>query len=142
VPEASERPAALHSFDSAQDKPFDYAVFRVVPQVEREEFVNAGVILLCRTRAFLGVRIELDAARLLALAPEVDLAAVQEHLDYIRRLVGGDPTAGPLCELSQAERFHWLTTPRSTTIQVSDIHGGLCDDPQAALDDLFQRLVC
>jgi hypothetical protein len=99
---------------------FDYAVLRVVPHVEREEFLNVGVILFCRPRAFLGVRIRLDAPRLLALAPQIDMG---------------------LGRMSQSERFHWLTTPRSTTIQISPMHGGLCDDPQAALDDLFVRLV-
>ena len=120
---------------------FDYAVLRVVPHVEREEFLNVGVILFCRPCAFLGVLIRLDAPRLLALAPQIDLDLVQVHLDQIRAMVDGRAEAGDLGEMSQSERFHWLTTPRSTTIQVSPVHGGLCDDPQAALDDLFARLV-
>jgi hypothetical protein len=120
---------------------FDYAVLRVVPHVEREEFLNVGVILFCRPRAFLGVRIRLDAPRLLALAPQIDLALVQLHLDQVRAVAEGRAEAGALGKMSQSERFHWLTTPRSTTIQVSPMHGGLCDDPQAALDDLFARLV-
>jgi hypothetical protein len=120
---------------------FDYAILRIVPQVEREEFINAGVLLLCRQRAFLGARFKLDSTRLHAMAPEVDLEAVQAHLDATRRLVEGNPDAGPLSEMSPAERFHWLTHPRSTTIQVSSVHSGLCEDPQAALDDLFARLV-
>ena len=120
---------------------FDYAVLRVVPHVEREEFLNVGVILYCRPRAFLGVRIRLDAPRLLALAPQIDLALVQLHLDQVRAVVEGRAEAGALGKMSRSERFHWLTTPRSTTIQVSPMHGGLCDDPQAALDDLFARLV-
>jgi hypothetical protein len=120
---------------------FDYAILRIVPLVERQEFVNAGVLLLCRQRAFLGARFKLDAARLSALAPEVDVEVVRKHLDAIRLLVEGNPSSGPLCAMSPAERFHWLTHPRSTTIQVSPVHSGLCDDPQAALDDLFTRLV-
>jgi len=120
---------------------FDYAVLRVVPHVEREEFLNVGVILYCRPRAFLGVRIRLDAPRLLALAPQIDLALVQLHLDQVRAVVEGRAEAGALGKMSRSERFHWLTTPRSTTIQVSPMHGGLCDEPQAALDDLFARLV-
>jgi hypothetical protein len=120
---------------------FDYAVLRVVPHVEREEFLNVGVILFCRPRAFLGARIRLDAPRLLALAPQIDLALVQLHLDQVRAVVEGQAEAGALGQMSQSERFHWLTTPRSTTIQVSPMHGGLCDGPQAALDDLFARLV-
>ena len=120
---------------------FDYAVLRVGPHVEREEFLNVGVILFCRQRAFLGVRIRLESARLLALAPRSEEALVQLHLDQVRAVVEGRAEAGALGQMSQSERFHWLTTPRSTTIQISPMHGGLCDDPQAALDDLFARLV-
>ena len=120
---------------------FDYAVLRVVPQVTREEFLNVGVILLCRERAFLAARVELDGVRLLALAPGVDLAAVEDHLEFTRRLVEGEPSAGPLGELDRAERFRWLTAPHSTTMQASPVHCGLCEDPQAMLDDLFARLV-
>ena len=126
---------------SAALSPFDYAVLRVVPLVEREEFLNVGVILLCRPRAFLGVKIHLDVARLLAFAPQADAPAIQAHLDFISHLVQGDPQAGSLGELSQPERFHWLTSPRSTTIQVSPVHPGLCDDPITALEDLYARLV-
>lgn len=120
---------------------FDYAILRVVPLVEREEFINVGVLLLCRQRAFLGARFKCDVTRLHALAPRVDAEAVRAHLDAIRSLVEGSPNAGPLGRMSPAERFHWLTHPRSTTIQVSPVHSGLCDNPQAALDDLFARLV-
>jgi hypothetical protein len=112
-----------------------------VPHVEREEFLNVGVILFCRPRAFLGVCIRLDASRLLTLAPQLDMRLVQLHLDQVRAVVEGRSDAGALGQMSQSERFHWLTTPRSTTIQVSPMHGGLCDDPQAALDDLIVRLV-
>jgi len=121
--------------------PFDYAVLRVVPQVEREEFLNVGVILFCRPCPFLGVKIHLDVPRLLALAPQADVPAIQAHLDFISHLVQGDPQADSLGELSPPERFHWLTSPRSTTIQVSPVHPGLCHDPQVALDDLYARLV-
>lgn len=120
---------------------FDYAVVRVVPHVEREEFINVAVILFCRVRRFLAARVELDTERLAALAPGQNVAAIQEHLDLIPRICAGGPGAGPIGELSQSERFHWLTTPRSTTIQVSPVHCGLCDDPAAALEDLFERLV-
>lgn len=121
--------------------PFDYAVLRVVPQVEREEFLNVGVILFCRPCPFLGVKIHLDVSRLLAFAPQADVPAIQAHLNFISRLVQGDALAGSLGELSPPERFHWLTSPRSTTIQVSPVHPGLCDDPAVALDDLYARLV-
>jgi Protein of unknown function (DUF3037) len=121
---------------------FDYAVLRVVPHVEREEFINVGVILFCRARNFLDARTHLDARRLTALAPDLDVAQVQEQLDLVRRICVGGAEAGPLDELNQVERFRWLTSPRSTSLQVSPVHGGICDDPRAALDDLFARLVC
>jgi hypothetical protein len=120
---------------------FDYAVVRVVPHVEREEFINVGIILFCRTRRFLRCRIELDAGRLLALAPDVDVAKVQEHLDLFPRICAGGDQAGPLGELNQSERFHWLTSPRSTIVQISPVHPGLCCDPGSALDELFEMLV-
>jgi hypothetical protein len=90
---------------------------------------------------FLDARIELDARRLAGLAPDVDVTMVQAHLDFIPCVCAGGPEAGPLGQLSQAERFHWLVSPRSTTLQVSPVHSGLCADPQAALDDLFEKMV-
>ena len=120
---------------------FDYAVIRVVPHVEREEFVNVGVILFCSTRRFLDVRIRLDEARLKSLSPELNMAQVRDHLDLIARVAAGGVAAGPLGQLSRFERFQWLVSPRSTTIQVSPVHGGLADDLSAALEDLFTRLV-
>ncbi len=121
---------------------FDYAVVRVVPNVEREEFINVGVILFCRTPSFLGALIRLDTQRLATLAPELDIRLVQEQLDLIPRICAGGPEAGALGELVPVERFRWLTSPRSTSIQVSPVHGGICDDPHAALQDLFEKLVC
>ena len=120
---------------------FDYAVLRVVPRVEREEFINAGVILLCRPRRFLDARIALDVPLLLTLDPACDVAEVQYHLDVIPRICAGGPDAGPIGLLEQAERFHWLTAPRSTIIQPSAVHAGLCADPAAALDHLLTTLV-
>jgi len=120
---------------------FDYAIVRIVPLVEREEFVNAGVILRCRELRFLAARIEQDHARLRALSPSLDLEMVLAELDLIPLVCAGGPAAGPLGELSQAERFRWLTSPRSTTVQVSPVHCGLCDDPQAELDGFFQKMV-
>jgi hypothetical protein len=120
---------------------FDYAVVRVVPRVDREEFVNAGVILFCLERDFLGARVELDRARLLALDPAADLALVEEHLAAIPRVAAGGPSAGPIGKLSRRERFHWLVAPRSTIIQVSPVHSGLCDDPERALEHLVLRMV-
>jgi hypothetical protein len=121
---------------------FDYAILRVVPHVEREEFINVGVVLFCRTLRFLGARVELDTRRLAALSPKLDATMVQAHLDLISRICAGGADAGPIGQLSQAERFHWLVAPRSTTVQVSPVHCGLCADPQAVLDNLFETMIC
>jgi hypothetical protein len=118
---------------------FDYAIVRVVPHVEREEFINVGVILFCRTQRFLEAQIELDCDRLTALAPQIDLAMVPDHLALIPRTCAGDDSA--IGRLSQPERFHWLVTPRSTTIQVSPVHSGLCSNPKQALEHLVRSLV-
>ena len=120
---------------------FDYAVVRVVPRVERGESLNAGVIVLSRPKRFLGARVSLDEARLRALAPEADPATILLHLEAIERIAAGDPAAGPIAKLSIAERFHWLTAPSSTVIQPSEVHTGLCDDPAAEMEHLFERLV-
>ena len=121
--------------------PFQYAVVRVVPRVERGETLNAGVILLCRPKRFLAARVALERARLGALAPDVDPATIETHLEGIVRIARGDPDAGPIAALSQGERFHWLVAPSSTVIQPSEVHTGLCDDPAEELDHLFERLV-
>jgi Protein of unknown function (DUF3037) len=120
---------------------FDYAIVRVVPRVERGEQINAGVILYCRARDFLGARIALDRARLLALDPAVDVDEVERALALIPLVCSGDPRSGPIGRLPQAERFHWLVAPRSTVTQTSPVHSGLCDDPEAALDHLLQTMV-
>jgi hypothetical protein len=121
--------------------PFQYAVVRVVPRVERGESLNAGVILLCRPRRFLAARVGLDADRLRALAPDVDPGTIETHLRGIERIAAGDPSAGPIAALGQGERFHWLVAPSSTVIQPSEVHTGICDDPAEELDHLFERLV-
>jgi pimeloyl-ACP methyl ester carboxylesterase len=122
-------------------EPFQYAVLRVVPRIEREEFINAGVIVFCRTRRFLRARVTLDPRRLEALAADVDLDEIREHLDARVRVAAGDPDAGPIAALPQSERFHWLVAPSSTVIQTSSVHSGLCDEPEAVLDRLFDQLV-
>jgi hypothetical protein len=120
---------------------FQYSVLRVVPRVERGEALNAGVIVLSRPHRFLSARVSLDEARLRAIAPDADPATIRPHLEAIERIAAGDPTAGPIAQLSIAERFHWLTAPSSTVIQPSEVHSGLCDDPEGELDRLFERLV-
>lgn len=120
---------------------YDYALLRVVPRVEREEFINAGVILYCRARDFLAARCALDVARLKALSPDADVDLVQEHLAACERLAAGGSDAGPVGRLSQAERFHWLVSPRSSLLQTSPVHSGLCVEPEKELDRLLARLV-
>ena len=120
---------------------YDYALIRLVPSVERGECLNIGVILFCRTLDFLGIRIYLNAARSLALSPDLDLADIQQELDSFLLICEGGPEAGPLGNMSQSERFHWLVSPRSTIIQISATHEGVCDNPEAALEHLFRTMV-
>ena len=121
--------------------PFQYAIVRVIPLVERGECLNAGVVLFCRPRRFLAARVELDEDRLRALAPDIDLWAVRGHLDALCRIAAGDPAAGPIAALPPSERFHWLVALASTIIQCSPVHTGLTDDPEAELERLIARLV-
>ncbi|HUR79302.1 MAG TPA: DUF3037 domain-containing protein [Thermoanaerobaculia bacterium] len=120
---------------------FDYAIVRVVPRVERGEFINAGVILFCSTAAYLQSRIELDRGKLQVLAPTCDVAAVETYLDIIPKICAGGGEAGSIGQLPQRARFHWLVAPRSTIIQTSPVHSGVHDDLDAALTGLFEKLV-
>ena len=120
---------------------YDYAIIRVVPRVEREEFVNAGVIISCPARKFLAAGIELDEQRLKALDATLDVEAIRAHLATIPVICAGGEGAGPIGRLSQRERFHWLTAPRSTIVQVSPVHTGYCDDPGVALEHLLDAMV-
>lgn len=121
---------------------FDYAIVRVVPRVERGEFINAGIIVFCLEHRFLEARVVVDEPRLKALWPQIDVELIRRHLQAIPRVAAGDPAAGPIAKLSQRERFHWLVSPRSTIIQVSPVHTGLCDDsPASAIDRLARRLL-
>lgn len=120
---------------------FDYAIVRIVPHVEREEFINVGVIVFCRTKRFLEAQIALDESRLMSVCPDLDIQMVLEHLALIPQTCAGGDEAGPIGQLPQAERFHWLVAPRSTIIQTSPVHCGMCEDPVAALDELYSRLV-
>ncbi len=116
---------------------YDYAVIRVTPRVEREEFLNVGVVLFCRTQRFLAARICLDETRLRMLAPEADVQLIAAHLAIIPDICAG---RGPIGELGQAEAFHWLVAPHSTIIQASPVHSGLCDDPEEALERLAKAV--
>jgi hypothetical protein len=120
---------------------FDYAVVRVVPRVERGEFINAGIIVFCLEHRFLAARVQIDEARLKALWPGVDIELVRQHLEAIPRICAGDASAGPIARLSQRERFHWLVSPRSTIIQMSPVHSGLCAAPEEAVEQLSRRLL-
>ena len=116
---------------------FDYVIVQVVPRVERDERMNAGVILFCPASGFLGCRVALDRERLRALSPDADVDGVARQLAAIQAVAEGDAAAGPIAALSRSERFHWLSAPRSTVVQPSAGHAGLCDDPAVALDRLF-----
>jgi hypothetical protein len=120
---------------------FEYAIVRVVPRVERGEFVNAGVVLFSRTANFLDARVNLNPARLAAFAPELDVELVLELLGHVPLVCRGGQAAGPIGELPRQERFRWLVAPRSTIIQPSPVHCGLCDDPALALERLFHAAV-
>jgi hypothetical protein len=120
---------------------FDYAILRVVPRVERQEFINAAVIAYCPERRYLDARVHLDAARLKALWPDADLDLIRQHLDAIPRICAGDELAGPIARLSQRERFHWLTSPRSTVIQPSPVHTGVCDATDGLVDRLAKQFL-
>ena len=122
-------------------KSFDYAIIRVVPLVERGEFINAGAILYCRAAAVLEARLALDRTRLAALAPWVPADEIQAHLDAIPLICAGVAEASPIARLSQSERFHWLVAPRSTVIQTSPVHSGMTANPAAALDHIMATLV-
>lgn len=121
--------------------PYDYAILRVVPRVEREEFVNVGVIVSCPARDFLEARVELDEQRLAALDSEVDVESIRAYLETIPAICAGGPQAGPIGKLSQRERFHWLVAPRSTIIQTSPVHTGSCKDPTEVLEHLLNTMV-
>jgi hypothetical protein len=121
--------------------PFQYAALRIVPRVERGEAVNAGVVLFCRPKRFLGARTQLDEALLAVLSPECDPKEISALLDTIERIADGSPDGGPIAALPSSERFHWLVAPASTIVQAGPVHTGLTADPAGELDRLFTRLV-
>jgi Protein of unknown function (DUF3037) len=120
---------------------YDYAVVRLTPSAERGEFVNSGLVLHCLERGFLECRVHLDEARLLAMCPTLDLETVRLHLKAFARICAGDLSAGPIAKLSTRERFQWLVAPRSTMIQISEVHSGVSESPRDTFEELFRRLV-
>jgi hypothetical protein len=121
--------------------PFQYAMVRVVPRIERGEFINAGVVLFCRQRRFLAARTELDTRALAALTGDCDPADVRSQLETVEAVAAGEEAGGAVAAMPQSERFHWLTAPASTVVQPSPVHTGLTEDPAAELDRLFTALV-
>jgi len=120
---------------------YDYAVLRLVPRVERGEFINVGILLSCAARGYLDVRIELDDTRALALDPALDLALVRRLLDAVEAICRGGAGAGPIGLLPPRARFHWLTAQRSAILQTSPVHGGKCGDLDATMEHLLRRMV-
>jgi hypothetical protein len=121
--------------------PFEYALLRVVPRVERGEFVNAGVVLYCQEKRFLEAAIDLDPERLRLLDPRLDPEAVRAHLEAAHRVCAGGPGAGPIGLLPPVQRFGWLVAPRSTVVQPGPVHTGLAEDPRKALEHLLETMV-
>jgi hypothetical protein len=120
---------------------FEYAVIRVVPHVEREEFLNVGVILFCASQKFLKCVFDFDESRLKLLCKKTDFAELREHIGSFERICSGEKNSGPIGKLTLAERFRWLTATRSTVVQTSKVHPGLCDNPDVMLNHLFRQLV-
>jgi hypothetical protein len=120
---------------------FDYAVIRVVPRVEREEFINVGVILSCPAQKFLETRIEIDSERLASFAPTIELETIRHYLDTIPKICAGDKAAGTIGRLPQRARFYWLTAQRSTIVQTSPVHTGFCNNAVDMLEHLLDKMV-
>ena len=120
---------------------FEYAVIRVVPRVEREEFMNVGVILFCKQLQSIDIKIELNTDKLLVLDSKADVNQIKENLRAFEMITKGDNDSGPIGEYGPAERFRWLTATRSTIVQCSKIHPGFCDEPKQALHKIFEEMV-
>lgn len=125
----------------ADNKVFEYALLRVVPRIEREEFINVGVILFCKSTRYLGCRYNIDEGRLRAFAPSLDQEEVRAHLAALERIATGVKSGGDLALLDLPSRFRWLTATRSTIVQAGKVHPGLCADPALSLQRLFDTLV-
>ncbi len=120
---------------------FEYAVIRIVPRVEREEFLNVGVILYCPKQKFLKAKYQLNKKRIAHFCDQIDIAELEEHLKTFEQISLGQKDAGPIAQLPIAERFRWLTATRSTVVQTSKVHPGFCGDPEETLEKLFEQLV-
>ena len=120
---------------------FEYAVIRIVPKVEREEFLNVGVVLYCKRPVFLKSKISVNAKRLMSIFPDIDIEEITAHLRAFEQIIAGDTGAGPIAALDTASRFRWLTAKRSTILQTSVVHPGICKDPGLTLNNLFEQLV-
>lgn len=127
--------------NAEQCSAFSYAIVRVIPKIERGEFINAGVVLFARQHKFLAAKVELDRDKLIALAPDFDPQIADDALLAFARVAAGEDGAGPVAALEQSERFGWLVAPSSTIVQTSPVHTGMCDDPERALEELFADLV-
>lgn len=124
-----------------QNESFDYAIIRVVPRVEREEFLNVGAVVFCRTKKYLEAKIELNDERLIAFFPSIDIEMIRSHLDMIPNICEGGEAAGPIGQLSQSERFNWIVAPKSTMVQCSPVHSGVCAEPEKQLERLIEKMV-
>src|SRR3954452_23580192 len=120
---------------------FQYSILRVVPDVERGERLNVGVVLYSPERKFLAARARVNEERLRAIAPDLDVDGLRRHLDGLVAVAAGEPDAGPISQLPQSERFGALSAPSSTIVQPSQVHAGVCEDGASELDELFERLV-
>lgn len=120
---------------------YDYAIIRVVPKVDREEFINVGAIVSCGTKKFLEARIEIDEQRLRAIDSTLDMEMIRNHLAVIPVICAGGPEAGAIGQLPHRERFHWLVAPRSTIVQTSRVHTGLCENLPSAIEHLLNTMV-
>ncbi|HEY0073475.1 MAG TPA: DUF3037 domain-containing protein [Abditibacteriaceae bacterium] len=120
---------------------FDYAVIRIVPRVEREEFLNAGIVLYGATQRFLQAQVEVDKARLAAFAPWMEIEEIEEHLAAIPLICKGGKESGPVGLMEQRARFHWLVAPRSTIVQTSPAHSGMAHNLNEALEHLMNCMV-
>ena len=124
-----------------EKKLFEYAVIRIMPRVERGEFINVGVIVYCASQKYLQLKYEVQGNKIISLCSDCDLGEIKLYLDLFQRICEGDKTAGPIAGLPPAERFRWLTSTRSTVVQTSQVHPGLCKEPEEMLIDLFKKLV-